>query len=139
MFTILVVRAYSSLNYCQYQSFIRACEHVFRTRPITYRKDFDKVLYGIGALEGTPSTTWHHHEEKFGKLHMTWDMFKTFLLDDLFPPEIRPCDVYKKYRVAKQQSGQNVHRLIRYLEEFEAQIVSVTEDQQMSTILSALQ
>lgn len=136
--TVPVVKAYSGLNYGQYQSFIRACEHVFRTRPVTYRKNVDKVLYGTGALEGNPSTTGYRHEEKFGRLDMTWDTFKTFLLDDLFPPEIRLHDVHKKYREAKQQSGQNVHGLIRYLEELEAQMVPVTEDHQMSTILGAL-
>ena len=136
--TVPVVGTYSGLKYGQYQSFIRVCEHLFCTRPVTYRKDVNKVLYGIGALEGTPSITWYRHEEKFGRLDMTWDMFKTFLLDDLFPPEIRLRDVHKKYREAKQQSGQNVHGLIRYLEELEAQMVPVTEDQQMSTILGAL-
>lgn len=49
--TVPLVKAYSGSNYAAYQSFIRACEHVFRTRPVTYRKDKDKVLYGIGALE----------------------------------------------------------------------------------------
>lgn len=56
--TVPLVRAYSCANYAAYQSFIRACEHVFRTRPVIYRKDVYKVLYRIGALEGTPSTTW---------------------------------------------------------------------------------
>ena len=65
-------------------------------------------------------------------------MFKTFLLDDLFQPEIRLRDVDKKYREAKQQSGQNVQKLICYLEELEAQRVPVTEDQQISIILGAL-
>lgn len=69
---------------------------------------------------------------------MSWDTFKTFLLDDLFPPEIRLRDVHKKYREAKQKQGQNVHGLIRYLEELEAQMVPVTEDHQMSTILGEL-
>lgn len=87
--TVPFVKPYSGLNYAQYQTFVRACEHVFRTRPTTYRKEVDKVLYGIGALEGTPSTTWYRYEEKFGWLDMGWDAFKTFLLDDLFPPEIR--------------------------------------------------
>ncbi len=136
--TVPVVRAYSALNYGQYQSFIRACEHTFCTRPVTYRKDDDKVLYDIRALEGTQSTTWYRHEEKFRKLDMTWDMFKTFLLKDFFPSEIRLCNVHKKYQEAKQQSGQNVQRLIRYLEELEAQMVPITEDQQFSTILDAL-
>ncbi len=136
--TVPLVKAYSGSNYSAYQSFIRSCEHVFRTRPVTYRKDVDKVLYGIGALEGNPSTTWYRHEEKFGRLDMSWDSFKTFLLDDLFPPEIRLRDVHKKYREAKQKQGQNVHGLIRYLEELEAQMVPVTEDHQMSTILGAL-
>ena len=126
--TVSVVRAYSSLNYGQYQSFICACENVFRTQPVTYRNNVDKLLYGIGTLEGTPSTTWYSHEEKFGRLDMTWDIFKTFMLDDLFPPEIPLRDVHKKYREAKQQLGQNVHGLIRYLEELEAQMVPDTED-----------
>ena len=69
---------------------------------------------------------------------MGWDVFKIFLLDNLFPPEIRLRDVHKKYRKAKQRPGQTVHTLIRYLEEIEAQMVSVTEDHQMSTILDAL-
>lgn len=136
--TVPFVKPYSGLNYAQYQTFVRACEHVFRTRPTTYRKEFDKVLYGIGALEGTPSTTWYRYEEKFGRLDMGWDAFKTFLLDDLFPPEIRLRDVHKKYREARQRTGQTVHSLIRYLEELEAQMVPVTEDHQMSTILGAL-
>ncbi len=47
------VNPYFSLNYTQYQTFVRECKHVFWTRPTTYRKEIDNVLYGIGALEGT--------------------------------------------------------------------------------------
>ncbi len=96
--TVPVFRAYSGLNYWQYQSFICACKHLLRTRPVIYQKDVDKVLYGIGALEGTPSITWYRHKEKFRRLDMTWNMFKTFLLDDLFSTKIRLRDVHKKYR-----------------------------------------
>lgn len=69
---------------------------------------------------------------------MNWNKFKTFLLDDLFPLEIRLRNVHKKYREAKQKPGQNVHGLIRYLKELEAQMVPVIEDHQMSIILGAL-
>ena len=55
--TVPFVKPYSGLNYAQYQTFVREFEYVFRTRPTTYRKEVDKVLYGIGALEGTPFTT----------------------------------------------------------------------------------
>ena len=54
--TVPVVKAYSNLNYGQYRNFICACEHVFRTRPVTYQRDVDKQLYGMGALEGLPPT-----------------------------------------------------------------------------------
>ena len=56
----------------------------------------------------------------------------------MFLSEIRLHDIYKQYREAKQQLGQNIHGLIRYLEELEAQMVPVTKDQQMSTIFGAL-
>ena len=54
----------------------------------------DKALYGIGPLEETPLTTWYRHEEKSGRLDMAWDTFKAFLLNDLFPPEIRFRNVH---------------------------------------------
>ena len=132
------VKLYLGQNYTQYQNYIRVCKHVFNTRPTTYRKDADRVLYGIGALEGTPSSSWYRHEEKNGRLTISWDEFKKFLLDDLLPPEIRLRDVHKKYRKAKQRITQTVHGLIRYLEELEAQMMPVPEDLQMSTILGAL-
>lgn len=105
---------------------------------VTYRKDVDKMLYDIAALEITPSTTWYCHEETFGRLDMSWDKFKTFLLDNLFPLEIRLCDEHEKQRKAKQRQGQNVHWLISSLEELEAQIIPVTKDYEMSTILGAV-
>ena len=86
--TVPLVRAYSGANDAAYQGFIYACEHVFCTRPVTYQKDVDKVLYGIGALEGTASRTWFCYEEKFERMDMSWDALKTFLLDGLFPSEI---------------------------------------------------
>lgn len=131
-------KPYSGLNYAHYQSFVRSCEHLFCTRPTTYRRDVHKVLYGIGLLEGTPSTSWYRYEERSGRLDMSWDAFKTFLLDDLCPPEIRLQDAHKKYREAKQRTGQTVHALVRYLEDLEEQMVPVTEDDQISTILRAL-
>ncbi len=54
--TVPFVKPYSDLNYAQYQTFMRAFENVFRTRSTTHRKEVDKVLYGIGVLERTPST-----------------------------------------------------------------------------------
>ena len=96
--TVPLVRAYSDVNNAAYQDFIRACEHVFRTRPVTYQKDMDKMLYGIEALEGIASTTWFCYKEKLGRVDISWDAFKPFLLDDLFAPEIRLRDVHKKYR-----------------------------------------
>ena len=38
-----LVRAYSGATYAVYQIFIRACKYVFCTRPVTDRKDEDKV------------------------------------------------------------------------------------------------
>ena len=113
--TIPFIKPYSDLNYAQYQTFVRECEYVFRTRHTTYRKEVEKVLYGIGELEGTLSTTWYRYKEKFGWLDIGLDAFKTFLLDDLFSPEIPLRDAYKKYQEAKQRLRQTVHALIRYL------------------------
>lgn len=68
---------------------------------------------------------------------MSCDKFKIFPLNDLFPPKIHLRDVHKKYREAKQKPGQNVYGLIRYLEKLEVQMVFITENHQMSTILGA--
>ncbi len=136
--TILFIKPYSGLNYAQYQTFVREYEDFFRTRPTIHRKEVDKVLYGIGELEGTLSTTWYRYEEKFGWLDIGWDAFKTFLLDDLFSPEIRLRDAHKKYRKTKQRLKQTVHAMIRYLEELEAKIVLVKKEHKISTILIAL-
>lgn len=133
-----VAKPYSGLDYAHYQSFVRSCEHLFCTRPTTYRRDVHKVLYGIGLLEGTPSTSWYRYEERFGRLDMSWDAFKTFLLDDLCPPEIRLQDALKKYQEARQGTGQTVHALVRYLEDLEEQMVPVAEEDRISTILRAL-
>ncbi len=91
--TMPFVKPYSSLNYAQYQTFVRLSEHVFRSKPTTYRKEVDKVLYLISALEGTLFTAWYRYKEKFGWLDMGLDAFKTFLLDDFFPPEICLRDI----------------------------------------------
>lgn len=136
--TVPGIKTYSGQNYTEYLSFVRACEHVFCTKPTTYRKEVDKVLYGIGALEGIPFKSWYRYEEKFGRSDVDWDAFKTFLLHDLFPPEVYPSDVHKKYRETNQKIGQDVHGLVAYLEELEAQMVPVTEEYQMSILLGAL-
>ena len=99
---MVFVKPYLGHNYAQYQNYIRACEHVFNTRPITYWKDANQVLYSIGALEGTSSLSWHRHEENNGRLIISWDEFKKFLLDDLLPPEICLQDIHKKYCKTKQ-------------------------------------
>lgn len=112
--TVPITKTYSGLNYTEYLTFVRACEHVFCTRPTTYRKDTDKVLSEIGALEEAPSITWYHYKEKLGQLDMDWNAFKTFLLHDLFPPEICRLDAKKKYREARQRRGQDVRGLVSY-------------------------
>lgn len=54
---IAVAKPCYCLNYAQYQSFVRSCEHLFCTRLCTtYRKDFHKILYRIALLEEIPST-----------------------------------------------------------------------------------
>ncbi len=136
--TVPFVKPYSGLYYGQYQSFVRECEHLLQTKPITYRKNVDKVLYHIDALEGTLFTTWYRYKEKLGWMDIGLDALKTFLLDDLFPLEIRLRDVHQKYREEKQRPGQTGHALIRYLEELEMQMVPVTKDHQMSTIFGDL-
>ncbi len=64
--------------------------------------------------------------------------FQKILLDDLFPSEIRLRDIHKKYQEAHQMPGQDVQSLIQYLEELESQMIPVTYDHQMSTILETL-
>lgn len=54
---IFFIKAYSSLNDAQYQTFIRVCKHVFQKKLTTYYKKFDKVLYKIIALEKNLSNT----------------------------------------------------------------------------------
>ena len=66
---------------------------------------------------------------------MGWSTFEIFLLDNFYPLEICFCNIHKKYRDAKQKQRQNILGLIRYLGEFEAQMVPAAEDHQMSTIL----
>ena len=39
------VKLYMGHLYSQLQTYIRGCQHVFNTRPTTYRKDFDRVLF----------------------------------------------------------------------------------------------
>ena len=129
---------HSGQSYGHYQSYIRFCEHVFDTRPIKYRLDSAQILYWVEVLRGTPSTTWYRYSEVYGRLAILRLEFKKLLFDDLLPPSIHLRDVHKKYREAKQQPGQLVHSLIQYLKEREAQIISVPEDHQMSTILRAL-
>ena len=132
------VKSYSGGSFLELQTFERSCEHVFDVRPTTYRKDVDRVLFGRGGLEGIPMTTWYRREDKLGRLDITWNGFKTFLLDDLLPPEIRLRDVHRKHKEVRQQPGQSVHSLVRYIEELEAQMVELPEELQMTTILHAL-
>lgn len=115
-----IVKVYSGQTYGHYQSYIRSCEHVFDTRPTTYRTDTAGVLYGVGALRGTRSTTWYRYAEVNGRLSISWLEFKKFPLDDLIPPSIRLRDIHKKYQEAKQRPGQSIHSLILYLDELEA-------------------
>ncbi len=137
-FALSFGEVYSRQTYGHYQSFIRSCEHVFDMRPTTYRLDADRVLYRVGVLRSIPSTTWYRYSDVHGRLSISWKEFKKFLLNDLLPPSIRLCDVYKRYREAKQRSWQSVHSLIRYLEELETQMIPVPKNHQMSTILGAL-
>ncbi len=79
----------------------------FPTCPTTYRKDCNRVIYRIGGLEENSATTWYRREEKLGRLDISWKDFETFLLDDLFPSEIRLQDVHKKYQEVHHMPGQD--------------------------------
>lgn len=65
------VKAYLGQTYAHYQNYVSAYEHVFNTRPTTYRKDADCVLYSIRALKGTPSITWYWYAEGHGRLSIS--------------------------------------------------------------------
>ncbi len=63
---------------------------------------------------------------------------KRFLIDELLLPGIQLRNVHWKHKEVQQQSGESVHSLVRYIEELEVQIVELSEELQMTTILHAL-
>lgn len=129
---------YLEQTYGHYQSYVCSCKHVFDTRPITYWLNIACVLYRVRVLRDTPSTIWYQYTEIYKRLSIAWLEFQKFLLNDLLLFSIQLRNFHKKYQEAKQRLEQSVHSFIQYLEELKAQIIPVSKDHQMNTILVAL-
>lgn len=50
---------YKGESYLKLQEFTRACEHMYETRPVTYRSVKDQVMLAKGNLQDSPRNAWY--------------------------------------------------------------------------------
>lgn len=60
------------------------------------------------------------------------------MLDAFLLPEIQLCDAHSKQKEGRQQPGQLLNSLVRYIEQLELKIIEISEELQMIIVLHAL-
>lgn len=127
---------YSGESQQDLDRFLRECYRAFRTKPVTYRSDTQKINLASMYLGGRPSTKWGDH---VWIVPPTWDEFVGFLQNDIKPQHLRVIEVGGAIKKMRQKPTQSVSDLIAKLTSLERQLPErPTEAQLHSNLLHAL-
>ena len=95
---MLKIPTYKGEFYLKLQEFTQVYEHMYETRPVTYRNVKDQVMLTKSNLQDSLYNAWYR-EYPIGINHnYTWKKFKQFLLNDLSPSNIHSQDVFWDYK-----------------------------------------
>ena len=131
---------YWGKNIAEHRNFIRACNNAFAIAPCRFTRDAAKVTYAMQFTWGEAREAWfNHYKEKEDKAAVTWEHFKTFLLDQISDPVNRTMEAASRYQAARQQPAQSVQAFATELATWEAQLPAYTEEQQVQHLFSKLQ
>ena len=132
------IPTYKGESYLKLQEFTRACEHMYETRPVTYRSVKDQVMLTKGNLQDSPRNAWYREYPTGIDHNYTWEEFKRFLLNDLSPSNIRSQDVFRDYKSIRQWGGETVDQLVDRINMLEEQMPPHPEATRVHTLLFAL-
>ena len=122
----------------EYTEFIRTCERNFNTRPRSYRKHRYRVLYAASWLRSDPANDWNLQEEKVGLDNVTWEGFKSALMESLKPEALRKAEYYRKHRQAIQGKHQSAQQFVAHLKILEQHLEPFSEVQRAYNFLNRL-
>ena len=115
---------YKGLNKREYDTFVRACDNVFDTRPIIYQLKLSKIQFVQSLLNGDPASQWDSERKRIrehGLVPHTWQIMKELLLEKVSPSQLRQLNISDQIKKLRQRPGQTVDQLVTYLDSLEGQ------------------
>ena len=123
----------------EHREWTRDAQTAFRQAEAYFPNEGSKILFAMGSLRGDPKEMWYNYEETHPVHTLTWDDFKTFLLNRIEDPVNRSLEAVQRYEDAHQLQSQTVQQFNAYLEGVEAQLSSpYTEPQRVTQFFAKI-
>ena len=132
------MRPYKGSSTGEHLRWFREVETRFLMSPEYFTTDQAKVIYCMQSLEGDPNTQWYGYFQAHRLNVITFEFFKSFLLDLIANPVNRRLLAYEKWEAAKQRQNQKVSVFKAYLEELEAHLPPFAEEHRANIFLAKL-
>ena len=116
----------------------REVEIRFLMSPEYFTTDQAKVVYCMQSLEGDPNTQWYGYYQANKLDGVTFEFFKSFLLDLIADPVNRRLLAYEKFEATRQRQDQKVSVFKAYLEELKAHLHPMPEELRANFFLAKL-
>ena len=123
----------------EHREWTRDAQTAFRQAEAYFPNEGSKILFAMGFLRGDPKEMWHNYEETHPVHTLTWDDFKTFLLNRIENPVNRGLEAVQRYEDAHQLQSQTVQQFNAYLKGVKAQLSSpYTEPQRVAQFFAKI-
>ena len=132
------MRPYKGSSTGEHLRWFREVEIRFLMSPEYFTTDQAKVIYCMQSLEGDPNTQWYGYCQAHRLNVITFEFFKSFLLDLIADPVNRRLLAYEKWEAAKQRQDEKVSNFKAYLEELEAHLPPFAEEHRANIFLAKL-
>ncbi|TID16589.1 Zinc finger CCHC-type [Venturia nashicola] len=105
-----------------HRDWTRSAENAFRLAPNTFGTEIAKISYALQFIKGTPYSSWVEKEPSLSEDQLTWEYFRTFLLDLIEDPVNRQLEAMQHYMDSKQGADQSTVSFNSYLMGLESQL-----------------
>ena len=131
---------YSGASLKQYRDYIRDCELSHRNAPDSFPEEEDLVTWAMQYLAGDTKESWWAQFELMQESGepLTWDFYKTYILDTQLDPVNRGIDAAVQFNKAAQRDSQTTRAFATYLATLEEQLPETSEAVRVQHLFSKL-
>lgn len=132
------MRAYKGQSVGEHVRWFRDVDVVFMQSPAYFTTEQSRIVFCMQSLEGDPSVEWYDHIKKHPLAELSFETFKTFLLNLVSDPVNRRLTAYEQWEAAKQRPEQKVAAFKSYLEELETHLPPFSAEHRANLFLAKL-